>query len=864
MALDIQCDVAGIGAEWDNDWHIASLFIIIGTSAVGAFLPIISQTTRMFKGGFGVPGFIIQLGQFFGAGVVIATAFIHLFPTASLSLASPCLGTFADRYGAWASLIAMTTVFTMHSIEWWLVEIWMGKGSDGQRRKQRRMCRWGIKKRLGRCFGSSGGQGYSSDDHGSDIGDEDDDDMLFPAYSRAFNASRMILPQTCSPPQSNPYYAFNGTSTMSRSSRRVDGKSASIYPGGFALSKYGNYAAVIQSRQHLAMITNDRLSRYLYSEPQFPHYGPSVFPLPPLGMGRTDVLSMRGGKQAKSTPELLRKYQKSIRKSHGSSAFVSSSFSSSASARNTQSSHGVSLRPNSFSKRVGAKIRSKVADKGSKDTVGKQRCLSMPRLPPTTLDAAVCDSLLDPLSVSGSGGSLSDNARSRNSRSSLAAECSSSSDSCVSSQNPENIGSHPVSVAAAAAAVVASRRHSLHLSTGSQKSSLSEPYGRQGYSAGRLDPVPENGDSWGTSIPYRSADNVLSGLPPLSASLRTHLASGQTTYLSAKTHKRVSIPTPRSPSSAVQPKAKSQSSLSTSTSTSPPPPPIPPLPMQSPLYQPPANSGHPSAGRSYGRNAVSSEYPLSLREQRRGINSMPLAEGAQMPRVTALPAGHPVPPADACGVENDQESTAIHSSANVSAVSKYRLPVEVKRRALVTYLLELGIALYSVLIGLALAISHHGFFALFIAVCFHQFFEGLALGTSLAELYWIKAQIAAEAAAAETDAMSDNGGSNGMGENTLASDNAGQAAEQTGACVAASDACVLTVDQSAGRVHNSARSNVGFSRLAERIDACSDSQGSVLEASEFIYGSSDKPYARSKSRRTLTSMATSFTPEPWQ
>ncbi|KAJ2869134.1 hypothetical protein FB639_004788, partial [Coemansia asiatica] len=561
---------------------------------------------------------------------------------------------------------------------------------------------------------------------------------------------------------------------MSRSSRFIDAKSASIYTGGFALSKYGNYAAVVQSRQHLAIINNERISRYLYSEPQFPHYGPPVWPLPPLGTSnQVGILSVMHGnnKQAKSTPELLRKYQKSVCKSHGSSAFAHacSSLSSSASARHTQSSNAVSLRPNSFSKRLRSKVRSKVASKSAQDLGAKKRCLSMPRLPPTTLDAAVCDSLLDPLSISsGSGGNgyVSDSAENCSSQSS--AECSNSSDSCISSQNPRHVGGHPVSVAAAAAAAVASRRHSLHSSSVLQKTSLSESfYGRQGHSTGRLDPVPENDDSWGTSIPYRSADNVLCGLPPLSASLRTQLASGQTTYLSAKTHKRVSIPTPSS-SSAVQLNAKSQrSSLLSSASSAPPP--IPPLPLQSSIYQSSVISGNINASSGhYKRNAASSEYPMSLRQQRREFNSraMPFAANYQehhnhhindtncINLVNELPAREAAQSADLCGIDNDQESTAIHSSPNLFDLSKYRLPVEVKRRALATYLLELGIALYSVLIGLALAISDHGFFALFIAICFHQFFEGLALGTSLAELYWIKAQIAASAAA--TNAMLDD------------------------------------------------------------------------------------------------------------
>ncbi|ORX67328.1 hypothetical protein DL89DRAFT_269741 [Linderina pennispora] len=62
------------------------------------------------------------------------------------------------------------------------------------------------------------------------------------------------------------------------------------------------------------------------------------------------------------------------------------------------------------------------------------------------------------------------------------------------------------------------------------------------------------------------------------------------------------------------------------------------------------------------------------------------------------------------------------------------LPVDVKRRAMATYVLEVGIALYSVLVGLALAVSDKDFTVMLVAICFHQFFEGLALGSSLAEL----------------------------------------------------------------------------------------------------------------------------------
>jgi solute carrier family 39 (zinc transporter), member 1/2/3 len=52
-----------------------------------------------------------------------------------------------------------------------------------------------------------------------------------------------------------------------------------------------------------------------------------------------------------------------------------------------------------------------------------------------------------------------------------------------------------------------------------------------------------------------------------------------------------------------------------------------------------------------------------------------------------------------------------------------------------TYLLEFGVATHSVLIGLALGTEEGStFVALFIGICFHQFFESIALGAQISKL----------------------------------------------------------------------------------------------------------------------------------
>ncbi|KAJ2502852.1 hypothetical protein GGH96_000722 [Coemansia sp. RSA 1972] len=120
-----ECRADTDNAQWDQNAHIVALFAVVGASAVGVFLPIIGQTIRGLHQ-MSVPGFPVQMGQFFGAGVIVATAFLHLLPAANDVLTSSCLDRFSDKYGAWACLFALAAVFTMHSVEWWLVEAWIG------------------------------------------------------------------------------------------------------------------------------------------------------------------------------------------------------------------------------------------------------------------------------------------------------------------------------------------------------------------------------------------------------------------------------------------------------------------------------------------------------------------------------------------------------------------------------------------------------------------------------------------------------------------------------------------------------------------------------------------------------------------
>jgi hypothetical protein len=65
-----------------------------------------------------VPHHFLFLSRHFGTGVLIATAFVHLLPTAFESLTDPCLPYFWNEgYSAMPGLISMAAVFIVVGIE---------------------------------------------------------------------------------------------------------------------------------------------------------------------------------------------------------------------------------------------------------------------------------------------------------------------------------------------------------------------------------------------------------------------------------------------------------------------------------------------------------------------------------------------------------------------------------------------------------------------------------------------------------------------------------------------------------------------------------------------------------------------------
>ncbi|KAI1300544.1 high-affinity Zn(2+) transporter zrt1 [Mortierella claussenii] len=104
---------------YNTGLHVASVFIILAASTAGVFMPVIASKVRVLH----ISERILTLGKQFGTGVILATAFIHMMPTAMSNLSSPCLGPiFSQNYTAFGGLFILLSSLFMHWIEFIAVE----------------------------------------------------------------------------------------------------------------------------------------------------------------------------------------------------------------------------------------------------------------------------------------------------------------------------------------------------------------------------------------------------------------------------------------------------------------------------------------------------------------------------------------------------------------------------------------------------------------------------------------------------------------------------------------------------------------------------------------------------------------------
>eukprot|EP01125_Pyxidicula_operculata_P002495 TRINITY_DN12357_c0_g1_i1.p1 TRINITY_DN12357_c0_g1~~TRINITY_DN12357_c0_g1_i1.p1 ORF type:complete len:310 (+),score=-4.39 TRINITY_DN12357_c0_g1_i1:16-945(+) len=107
-------EASGQEGEYLYEMHLASVGIIFACSFFGVILPVIITKFPQLS----LPQSVFNFGKFYGAGVILSTAFIHMMPGAVLTLTDSCLPSLFQDYEAWAGLIAMFAALILHLIEY--------------------------------------------------------------------------------------------------------------------------------------------------------------------------------------------------------------------------------------------------------------------------------------------------------------------------------------------------------------------------------------------------------------------------------------------------------------------------------------------------------------------------------------------------------------------------------------------------------------------------------------------------------------------------------------------------------------------------------------------------------------------------
>lgn len=107
-------DTCDTGNDYDGrlGLRIASIFVIWFGATFGAVFPTFAHKNQSL----GIPEWTFFIAKYFGSGVIIATAFIHLLSPAEDALRSPCLTGAITDYD-WVSGIVLMVVFVMFFVE---------------------------------------------------------------------------------------------------------------------------------------------------------------------------------------------------------------------------------------------------------------------------------------------------------------------------------------------------------------------------------------------------------------------------------------------------------------------------------------------------------------------------------------------------------------------------------------------------------------------------------------------------------------------------------------------------------------------------------------------------------------------------
>lgn len=98
--------------DYNIPLRVGLLFVILVTSGIGVFTPILTTRFNLLS----QDNIIFVILKQFGTGIVISTAFVHLFTHAQLMFANQCLG--ALQYEATTAAVFMAGLFLSFFVDY--------------------------------------------------------------------------------------------------------------------------------------------------------------------------------------------------------------------------------------------------------------------------------------------------------------------------------------------------------------------------------------------------------------------------------------------------------------------------------------------------------------------------------------------------------------------------------------------------------------------------------------------------------------------------------------------------------------------------------------------------------------------------
>ncbi|KAJ9076610.1 hypothetical protein DSO57_1024480 [Entomophthora muscae] len=95
------------------EWNIASIFLVFLMSVLGCSFPVLVTRVPSLKPLL----VVVDVSRHFGTGVILATAFSHMFVNSIYFLLQDLLPTFIKAYSASTSIIVIVSILLMHMLE---------------------------------------------------------------------------------------------------------------------------------------------------------------------------------------------------------------------------------------------------------------------------------------------------------------------------------------------------------------------------------------------------------------------------------------------------------------------------------------------------------------------------------------------------------------------------------------------------------------------------------------------------------------------------------------------------------------------------------------------------------------------------